>query len=174
MDLASEVQDLVVPIVYSDLNKFFEEIIAPYLQGLDIDQIPEDLIDQAVEIIERDLLNYSTFGFEGVPIENDATIEHVEIVGLDDREIRALNDDEVLIKFSGKFEAQIDGFVEKHTYYAEDLDVDIWDANWNEWVMAASTSSVIPVEIGFTYCRPNSKITGYSIHLPTEIDTSMK
>lgn len=73
-DLASQLPKGQSVNVYLDVGSFFEELIAPHLKGLNINQIPDDLANRAIELIELNLTGYSAFGFEDVPIQNEALI----------------------------------------------------------------------------------------------------
>ena len=167
-DLASQLPEGQSVNVYLDVGSFFRELIAPHLKGLNINQIPDDLANRAIELIESNLTDYSAFGFEGVPIQNEALITFVDNAEIVDREIRSLGDDEVLVTFNCEFDAEISGFMEKSEYYSGDHDVDVWDSDWNDWVMAVSTSARLPVRVSFTYSKSEGGITGSDVDLPTE------
>ena len=167
-DLASQLPVGQSVIVYPDVGSFFGEMIAPHLKGLDINEIPDDLASRAIELIESNLTYYSAFGFEGVPIQNEALIDGVENVRIVDREIRSLDDDEFLVTFSCEINAEISGFMEKSEYYSGDHEVYVSDPDWNNWVMAVSTSATLPVQVNFTYSKSESGITGSDVDLPTE------
>ncbi len=167
-DLASQLPEGQSVNVYPDAVSFFGEMIAPHLKGVDINEIPVDLANRAIELIESNLTDHSAFGFEGVPIQNEALITCVENVEIVDREIRSLDDDEFLVTFSCKLDAEISGFMEKSEYYSGDHDVNVWDADWNDWVMGVSTSATLPVQVSFTYSKSEGGITGSDVDLPTE------
>ncbi len=169
-DLCAGIENGNMPVVFLDLGEFFSAEIVPHLQGLDIEQIPEDLTERTIEIIETDLQDYSAFGFEGVPIQNDVTITSVDTIEIDEREIRALDEDEVLVTLSGRVHVSLDGFMEKHEMYSGDHNVDVWDADWNEWVMAVATEAELPFTVNFLYSKPENDLVGYDINLPTQID----
>jgi hypothetical protein len=167
-DLASQLPEGQSVNVYLDVGSFFGEIIAPHLKGLDINEIPDDLVNRAIELIESNLTDYSAFGFEGVPLQNDVSIASVENVEIVDRAIQSLDDDEFLVTFDCKFDADISGFMDKSEYYSGDQEVFVWEANWNDYVMLVSTSARLPVRVSFTYSKSEGGITSSDVDLPTE------
>jgi cell division protein FtsB len=170
-DLAKQLAENQTLEVFLDLGKFFNQKIAPELQGVDAKQIPDDMNEKVVEIVEERLTDYSAFGFEGVPIQNEALIVCVENIRIDEPQIRGLNDDEILISFECVAEAYIHGFMDKHECYSEGHDIDIWDPDWNDYVMGVSTTSDVPVTVNFIYSKADHAITGYDVDLPTEISS---
>lgn len=167
-NLASQLPEGQSVNVYLDVGSFFDELVAPHLKGLNINQIPDDLANRAIELIESNLTDYSAFGFEGVPIQNEALITVVDNAEIVKREVQSLDDDEVLVTFYCEFDAEISGFMEKSEYYSGDHDVDVWDSDWNDYVMAVSTSARLPVRVSFTYSKSEGGITGSDVDLPTE------
>ena len=170
-DLASQLPEGQTVNIYLDLGSFFGEMIAPHLKGMDINQIPDDLANRALELIESELTDYSAFGFEGVPIQNEALIDFVENAKITEREIQSLDDNEVLVTFRCEFDAQISGFMEKSEVYSDEHDVDVWDSNWNDWVMAVSTRAKLPARVMFTYSKSERGITASDVDIPTEFSS---
>jgi hypothetical protein len=166
-DLTSQLPEDQSVNVYLDVGSFFSDMIAPYLKGLDINEIPDDLADRAIELIGSRLANYSTFGFEDVPIQNEARITDVGNTEIKDREIQSLDDDEFLVTFNCECDANIEGFMEKSEYYSGDHDVHVWDSDWNDWVIAVSTNARLPVRVIFTYSKSEGGITDSDVDLPT-------
>jgi len=167
-DLASQLPEGQSVNVYLDVGSFFGGMIAPHLKGLDINDIPDDLANRAIALIESNLTGYSAFGFEGVPIQNEARITNVDNTEIVEREIQSLDDDELLVTFNCECDADIEGFIDKSEYYSGDHDVDVWDSDWNDWVMAVSTNARLPVRVIFTYSKSEGGITGSDVDLPTE------
>jgi hypothetical protein len=167
-DLGSQLPEGQSVNVYLDVGSFFSDMIAPHLKGLDINEIPDDLANRAIELIESSLTDHSAFGFEGVPIQNEARITNVDNTEIVEREIQSLDDDEFLVTFNCECDADVEGFMEKSEYYSGDHDVDVWDSDWNDWVMAVSTNARLPVRVIFTYSKSEGGITGSDVDLPTE------
>ena len=143
-------------------------MIAPHLKGLDINAIPDDLVDHVFEFIEQNLTNYSAYAFEGVPFRNEVRIRCVNNVDIVGREIKSLDEDEVVVTFDCECDVELDGFMEKHEYFSGDHDIDVWDPDWNDWVMAVSTDARLPVRALFTYSKREGGITGSNVEFPTE------
>lgn len=176
--LSDQIQaDQNKPEVYLSLKKLFDQKINPFLQGIELSDIPElsldDLNTKAQEILEEGLYLYSAYGFEGLSFENDVTIDGVHDVNIEGWDLKEVDRDEILITISGSVLIEVDGFIDKHDYYSIDIDdVDsklyVIDSNWNDWVMAVSTTIDTPFELALSYSKEEKNITGHTINLIEE------
>ncbi|MCG8605710.1 PIN domain-containing protein [bacterium] len=163
------------PLVYYNLKVFFDERIGPHLRGINFADIPElaleDLQERASEVLEHDLSHYSADGFEGLSFQNDVTISGVHGVDFQDWSLTEVDQDEILITIIGSVEIEVDGFIDKHDYYtidAEDPNLFVVDGNWNDWVMAVSSTIETPFELTLSYSKEEQSITGHTINLVNE------
>lgn len=164
------------PKIYTSVKSAFDDLIAPNLQGVTLQEIPDIGADEVQEIVDKllldDLPEHTAFGFEGVPFSNDVSITGVGEAEFSDIQLVKV-DDEVVINVSGTVGIDVSGFIEKHAYYMElenGLDVSVDDADWNDHVMAVSASVNTAFEIRLFYSLDESKISGYEISLPQEIE----
>jgi len=177
--LAEQIEDDELrPKLYTSLKAAFDKLLAPNLQDVTIDEIPDlnadDLQRLTDEYLLEDLPQRTAFGFEGVPFGNDVSISSVGASGISDVIIKKVGD-EVVINVSGFVEIEVDGFIEKHSYYM-DLDIDggpevyVVDSDWNDHVMAVSSLVETAFELSLFYSVADKEITGYEVSLPQEIE----
>ncbi len=174
--LANQIQaDRSKPKVYRNLRELFDQKIASSLQGIEISDIPElslnDLKTKAQEILEKDLYLYSAYGFEGLSFENDVTIDCLHDVNIEGWDLKEVDRDEVLITISGSVLIEVDGFIDKHDSYSmDDVDSKVYviDSNWNDWVMAVTTTIRTPFELALSYSKEENTITGHTVNLIEE------
>lgn len=174
--LANQIQaDRSKPKVYRNFKEIFEQKIDSSLQGVEISDIPElslsDLKTKAQEILEKDLQLYSAYGFEGLSFENDVTIDCVHDVNIGGWDLKEVDRDEVLITISGSVLIEVDGFIDKHDSYSMDgvdSKVHVIDSNWNDWVMAVTSTIRTPFELTLSYSKEENTITGHTVNLIEE------
>lgn len=166
------------PKLYTSLKGAFDVLLAPNLQDMTLEEIPDlnadDLKKMTDEYLLEDLPQRTAFGFEGVPFSNDVSISGVGASQISDVALKKVGDD-VVINVSGFVDIEVDGFIEKHSYYSE-IDIDggpdvyVVDADWNDHVMAVSSSVETPFELSLFYSVADKKVTGYTVSLPDEIE----
>lgn len=159
--------------VYTGLREFFGEKVSPLLKRIEPSDIPEfnlnDLIAKAREEVEGYLPSYSAYGIEGLPFENEVTIDMVHGVVVTDWEIKEVEDDEYLIMISGSVDIEADGFIEKsNVYTGEHKDLYVIDRDWNEWVMAVSQTIETPFSLTMSYIKSSGKTVIHSVELDNE------
>ena len=174
-DLAKQIEVAeFVPDIFLSLGAFFDAVVAPLLEGVTIDQIPnlsfDEIDSMTTEKLEEELYNYTAYGFEGVPFTNEVTATVVGSITVEDRELKKI-DDELVIIVSGTVPIEVDGYMEKHTYYSEDDldDIFISDRDWNDHVMAVSKTVDTQFELKLFYSPDNQTVVGHSLTLPQEI-----
>lgn len=178
-ELAEQIEDDDLrPKLYTSLKAAFDKLLAPNLQDIAIHEIPDidaaDIRRKTDEYLLEDLPQRTAFGFEGVPFSNDVFISSVGESAVADITLKKA-DDLVVINVSGTVEVEVDGFMEKHSYYmdidhSEGPDVYVVDADWNNHVMAVGCSVEIDFELSLFYSVVNKEITGYEVSLPQEIE----
>tara|TARA_R100001086_G_scaffold249285_2_gene188569 strand:- start:197 stop:1276 length:1080 start_codon:yes stop_codon:yes gene_type:complete len=166
------------PQLYTSMKTAFDHLLAPYLQDITIKEIPDlnadELQRMTDEYLLEDLSQRTAFGFEGVPFGNDVSIASVGASKISEVLLKKV-DDEVVINVSGFVEIEVDGFIEKHAYYM-DLDTDggpdvfVVDSDWNDHVMAVSSSVETAFELSLFYSVADNVVTGYKVYLPQEIE----
>ncbi|SEK12026.1 hypothetical protein MAA5396_05059 [Marinovum algicola] len=178
--LAEQIEDVKRrPVLFTSLRAVFDKVLAPHLQDISLDEIPDLNSDDIQMMTERylleDLPQRTAFGFEGVPFGNDVNISGVGASDISEVTLKKV-DDEVVIFVSGSVEIEVDGFMEKHSYYS-DVDPDggsnvyVVDSDWNNHVMAVSSSVETAFELSIVYSVAEEKVTGYQIALPDEIES---
>ncbi|MEL6170524.1 MAG: PIN domain-containing protein [Pseudomonadota bacterium] len=176
-ELAEQVNvEARVPSIQTSLRNAFDNVLAPNLQGVTLEDIPEIGTDEVQAFVDKclldDLPQHSAFGFEGVPFSNDVSITSVGEAEIGNIEL-VKADDEVFIKVSGTVEICVSGFMEKHEFYREmesGLDVSVDDSDWNDHVMAVSTYVDTAFEVRLFYSFESKEVAGYEISLPQEIE----
>jgi len=163
------------PKVFLSMKAFFDEIVSPMLPGATLEDIPHLSLQQidelAKEKLESDISGYSAYGLEGVPFTNEVYASVAGDVAVDDRELKKIGD-EVAITVSGTVLLEVEGFMEKWAYYSGDFkddDIYISDGNWNDHVMAVSTTIETEFEVRLLYSPKEQKVVSYSVTLPQEI-----
>ncbi len=163
------------PKVFLTIGKFFDAIVMPQLEGITIDQVPaltfNEIDDMTTEILEEEISRYSAFGFAGVPFSNEVYANVVGSTTVENRELKKI-EDEIVIVVSGTVPIEVDGFMDKHNYYSEeyeDSEFHVTDGDWNEHVMAVSSTIDTPFELKLFYSPESKKVTGHSLELPGEI-----
>lgn len=176
-DLAKQIDDPAkIPKVYTSIKNAFDTEIAPNLQGMSIDDIPDlgekDIYSMAGEFLLRDLPHRSLYGIEGVQFNDDVSISTVGEHTVDLVTLKKV-DEEVVISVSGSVEIEIDGFLDKSEYYMRDGErssVYVVDGNWNDHVMLVSSSIGTPFDMTIFYSTSAGKVTGCEILLTDEIE----
>lgn len=159
--------------VYTELREFFSERVSPLLKRVEPTDIPEfnlnDLLERAREEIEDYLSSYSAYGIEGLPFENEVTIDAVHGVIMADWEIKEVEDGEYLIVITGSVDIEADGFIEKSNFYMhEHKDLYIIDRDWNEWVVAVSQTIETPFNLTMSYFESSGETIIHSVELDNE------
>jgi predicted nucleic acid-binding protein len=164
------------PKLYTSLKSVFDDYLSPKLEGVSLEEIPDIDADQLQMLIDEHLLNdlpmRSAFGFENVPFSNDVSISSVGEAKITDISLAKLGDD-IIVSVEGVVEIEVDGFVEKHSYYHdfdEVPDVYVVDADWNDHVMAVSTSVETAFEVRLFFSTTSKTFTAHEISLPEEIE----
>mmetsp|Transcript_28886 Transcript_28886/g.55048 ORF Transcript_28886/g.55048 Transcript_28886/m.55048 type:complete len:359 (+) Transcript_28886:677-1753(+) len=164
------------PKIYTSLKSAFDDLLAPNLQGVTFNEIPELGADEIQEMVNTylldDLPDHTAFGFEGVPFSNDVSITGVDVAEITETQLTKV-DDEVVINVSGTVGIEVSGFIDKHAYYMDaegGLDISVDDANWNDHVMAVSATVDTAFEIRLFYSFEDKEISSYEISLPQEIE----
>lgn len=175
-DLAGQIADADRrPEVFSSIRSVFDKKLAPLLEGMSLDDIP-NLGPQDIDVITRetlleDLPQRTAYGFENVPFGNEVSIDAIGEVTVQGIHLTKV-DDEVVINVSGTVEIEVSGFIDKHAYYREEdgLDIYVTDPDWNDHVMAVSTTVETAFELSLFYSTATNEVTGYDITLPQEIE----
>lgn len=174
-DLAGQVaEEQKRPKLYTSLKSVFDEELAPQLQGITLDEIPDLGAQEITSLTEKflldDLPQRSAFGFENVPFSNDVTISTVGEPKIKDIRLTKV-DDEIVINVAGTIDIDVYGFIDKFAYYhGEFKDVTIDDADWNDHVMAVSTEVGTAFELSIFYSVGTNTVIGHEISLPQEIE----
>lgn len=157
--------------VVEELGLLFNEVLAPKLEGANPEDIPDDIFERAQGAVVELLTDYSAYGFEGLPLQNELHISYVDNVLLDPPVLKVLGDDEILARFSGTVDAEFSGFMEKSEYYSYDgaLDINVWDSDWNDWVMMVTTSDQLSFEVELIVAKASKELTGIEIKIPREV-----
>lgn len=131
------------------------------------------LYAETQEVLEAELQDYTTYGFEGLEFSNDITIISVEEVIPENIGLKSLDSDEILINISGKIYIEANGFIDKHEYCSSlehgERDLYVIDGDWNDHVMFVSQCIYTPFQVSLSYSKAGQEITGHSIELPEEI-----
>ena len=156
-NLANQIADEAQrPEVFLSIKSLFDEKVAPMLEGVSLDEIHDLGIEEidtiARGILEEEISRYTAYGFEGVPFSNEVYTNVVGEATVRGRELKKI-DEEVVITVTGTVPIEVEGVMEKHAYYsqAEDSDVHVSDHDWNDWVMAVSTTVETAFERAFLF-----------------------
>jgi hypothetical protein len=176
-DLADQIENAAgKPKIYTSLKDAFEGEIAPNLEGLtpnDIPNLGENNLDSLVEkILLDDLPSRSLYGLEGVPFSNEITISSVGPHAIESVTLKKVDDD-VIINVTGRVDVEIDGFMDKSEYYMsehEGANVFVVDGNWNDHVMYVSSTVDTGFDMTIIYSLQSSQVTGSEVSLPQEIE----
>lgn len=178
-DLAEQIdEDARRPKLYTSLKAAFHDILAPSLQDITLDEIPDLNADNLQDIADRylleDLPQRTAFGFEGVPFSNDVSISGVGSSVIENVQMKKV-DEEVLIEVTGRVEIEVFGFLDKYSYYhyfeaEEGPGFSVVDGDWNDHVMAVSTYIETEFDLSLFYSVEEAAFTGYEVTLPQEIE----
>lgn len=165
-------------VLLTTLRDAWEKILAPQLEGMTHEDVPdlgEDDITEATSIfLLDDLPDREAFGFEGLPFSNDVSISSVG-----DHKISATQytkvDDAVIIKVTGSVWIEVTGFIEKFAYYQnteepEAVAIDILESDWNDHVMLVGSMINTDFELSIFYSLEENEIVGHEVALPKEIE----
>jgi hypothetical protein len=67
---------------------------------------------------------------------------------------------------------EVEGYMDKHEYYAEDFDeseIFVSDPDWNDHMMEVSTTINTPFELRMVYSLEKGEVVSHSLELPEEI-----
>lgn len=164
-------------VLLTTLRAAWESLLAPHLEGMtheDLPDLSEDEIAEATSgFLLDDLPERTAFGFENLPFSND-----VSIVAIGDHTISAIQctkvDDAVIIKVTGSVEIEVTGFIEKFAYYQnfegpDPVSIEIIESDWNDHVMHVGSMIETDFELSIVYSLEERKIVGREIALPQEI-----
>ncbi len=174
-DLAAQIEDPDLrPKVYTSIKSAFDSELAPHLEGITLDAIPDlGTVDDLVEdMLLEDLPDRSLYGLEGIPFSNEITISSAGLKSIDSVTLKRV-DDEVVVKVIGEVEVEVDGFIDKSDYYMSEEDspnMYVVDGDWNDHVMFVSSTTDTPFDLTFFYSLTHKEITGREITLPQEIE----
>ncbi|MBO6553735.1 MAG: DUF4935 domain-containing protein [Roseitalea sp.] len=175
-DLANQIEeDAKRPKLYTSLKSVFDEELAPNLEGMSLEDIPNIDAQEITTLTEKflldDLPQHTAFGFEDVPFGNEVSITAVGETTISEVNLTKV-DDEVVINVTGNVEIEVFGFVDKYAYYSDsDLDnVSVVDPDWNDHVMAVSTDVETAFELSIYYSLETNSVIGHKISLPQEIE----
>ncbi len=162
------------PIVYKSITHFWGEIVASELENIEIGELPRlgliEIEEFTDSVIENELLNRETFGFEGFPLSNDVLASIISPPHIQSTKLSKV-DDEVVIVIEGTVTIKLTGFIEKSSYYLQDEDsnITILDNDWNNYVMHASASGETPFHLTIHYSIEDKDFTASSVEFPQEI-----
>lgn len=161
-----------LPLVYLSVKDFFDVCVAPSLEGAalaDFARLDRDIIEARVRgLMESDLLQSTITGFEGVPFTDEIIVSSIQDEFFEDLSIKKVGGD-VIIEVSGLVSLEIDGFIEKSSFYLLEEarnNIDINDSDWNDWVMQASTTIETPFEVTLIYSPDSDEFTDETIEFP--------
>ncbi|RXZ65281.1 PIN domain-containing protein [Pelagerythrobacter rhizovicinus] len=174
-DLAAQIENPDLrPRVYTSIKSAFDSELAPHLEGITLDAIPDlgNVDDLVEETLLGDLPGRTLYGLEGIPFSNEITISSVGLQSIDSVTLKQV-DDEVVVKVIGDIEVEVDGFIDKSNYYmSEEVDSNMYvvDGNWNDHVMFVSSNTTTPFDLTLFYSLTSKEVTGSEITLPHEIE----
>ena len=164
-------------LISPSLRELFDKIIKPSLDNISSEDILElsnlNLEEIVEEIIGKELNSYSTYGFEGLPFNDDVTITFVNESNIKNLTYSGLGE-EILITAKGNASIDAEGFVEKTTFRTEDndkkhFDFRILEINWNDSVALVGANLTTPYELSIIYSKTDKKITSHELYLLEEI-----
>jgi hypothetical protein len=175
-DLAEQIEEVAKrPKLYTSLKSVFDEELAPNLEGMSLEDVPNlgaaEITNMTEKFLLDDLPQHTAFGFENVPFTNDVSISGVGEQKTTDIRLTKVND-EIVINVTGTVEIEVSGFIDKFAYYRDDngIDVSVIDADWNDHVMAVSTTVETEFELSIFYSIETNAVIGHEISLPQEIE----
>lgn len=175
-DLSEQIEEGLKPVVYTSIKHAFEAELAPLLQGIDPNELPDlgpdDIDTKVAEFLLEDLPSRSVYGLEGIPFNDEVSISAVGAHSITSIALKRV-DDEVVINVSGSVELEVDGFIEKWSYYgaeSENQNMYVVDGNWNDHVMMVSATVETPFEMTLFYSMESGQIANREIALPEEIE----
>lgn len=176
-DLKEQIENpSLVPSIYTSVKGVFDAELAPKLEGISLEDIPDlgthDIDTMVGDFLLEDLPRRSLFGLEGVPFSNEISIASIGHHSIEEVSLKKAGD-EVVINITGEVEVEIDGFVNKFDFFHddhEDSKIYIVDRNWNDHVMMVSSSVSTEFEMAIFYSIDMAKVSGYEISLPQEIE----
>lgn len=176
-DLAEQIDNPAHrPRVYTSIKGAFESELAPNLEGMTPNDIPNlgthDIDSMAGEFLLADLPNRSLYGLEGVPFSNEITISSIGAHSIENVILKKVGD-EVIISITGKIELEVDGFMEKFSYYHidhEENNIHVIDGDWNDHMMLVSSSVETDFDLTIFYSTQSNEVTGCEASLPQEIE----
>ncbi len=165
------------PEVYSSIKSLFDTKLAPLFEGITLSDIPDleldDVNNIARETLQDELYQYSAYGFEGMSFGNDVTVDMVHTIDVDNIQLTKVNDD-VVINVIGHLLMEVDGYIDKSDYCLaleqRTTDIHVVDPDWNNRVMAVSTTVRTAFELTLFYSIDSKSIIGHTVTLPQEIE----
>jgi predicted nucleic acid-binding protein len=160
--------------VYLNIKGFFSDQLRPRLKNINSSDIPDlDLEEITQNIMEENLYMYSAYNFEGLDFADEVTVDMVHEVNIEDIQLIDVDNNEILITITGSVLLEIDGFIEKHEYHGQRgqdrKKIYVSDYDWNERMMAVSSTINTPFELSLSYLRDSNEIGKSTINLPGEI-----
>jgi predicted nucleic acid-binding protein len=150
--------------IYPELKNLAEiqkQLKAGEYEGLSLttfleEQLTKHLGSQELDPSDLDLPNK----FESPSLNLVETVNEIS-----DINVRQLSSGELLITFSAEMECEFHIFIYKPDYYVigDDIKIFVWDNDWNEWYVAASTSKQVTLDLKLTYLPENEEVTSVSI-----------
>ena len=177
-DLAAQIEDEKQrPTLFTSLRQAWDALLVQNLQGLNFDDVPDlsvdDIADATAEFLKGDLEGRTAYGFEGLPFNGDVSIVAVESHEVIETTLTKV-DDKVIIKVFGTVKIGVHGFIDKHEYYSlpeeGGVDVDVFDSDWNDHVMAVESQFNTSFDLSIYYSLDARKIVSHKIDLPQEIN----
>ena len=164
------------PSIFTSIKNLFECELSPKLEGMEIGDIAnlgnQDIESMTGEFLLEDLPGRTIYGLEDVPFGNDISISSVGRHSIDSVSLKKV-DNEVLIIVIGYVEIEVDGFVEKWSYYSMEEDnprMYVVDGDWNDHVMMVSSSVETIFNLTIFYSLDKNQVTGHEVSLPQEIE----
>jgi hypothetical protein len=174
-DLASQLSDKKnAPTVYTSAWAFFNDVLSPLLEGVSINQVPHlneaEIDSRVIGILDSEIAGYSAYGFEGVPFVNEVYAAVVGSATIENRELKKI-DDEIVITVTGTVPIEVEGYMDKHSYYSEENfeNVYVSDPDWNDHVMAVSATVDTAFEVKLYYSPADKEVSGHDLTLLQEI-----
>ncbi len=163
-----------IPELVLSLENFFDLKLQPSLKDLDAKDIPKfDIYKKVETILEKELLDYSPAGFEGLPFDPDIYISCAEdVVVTKAPQIYKLEKDNILIKSRGTVCITVEGSMDKMDYeYATEkgIDIDIESSDMRDYHVLVSKYITTPFKLDILYSTKDKKILNHTITLPDEV-----
>lgn len=176
-DLAGQIAEIQRrPKIYTSMKSAFDQHLAPSFQDIALQDIPEIDVNKIQNMVEKHLLDdlslRTAFGFEDVPFSNDVSITGVGDANISEIQLTKVSD-EIIITVIGIVEIEVEGFIDKHSYYLgseDEVDISIVDADWNDHVMAVGVEVDTAFELRLFYSMVDKEVTAHELTLPQEIE----